>query len=137
MDNIHNALESLPPHLAAFYTEAQGKIESVLWADLPRDAQNFFNEVQGKFHSVPWAELPHDAQDFFQKTAADTRNSVAAIDWEQLPTQTKDWITAHPEQTAFYVASGIVFVAPFVLTGPLLGAAGFTAAGPAAGELAD
>ncbi|KAH7052019.1 hypothetical protein B0J12DRAFT_660307 [Macrophomina phaseolina] len=50
------------------------------------------------------------------------------------PPKSRRWISAHPLQTIFYVVSGVVFITPGLVTGPLLGAAGFGASGPVAGK---
>lgn len=44
-------------------------------------------------------------------------------------------ITDNPKQTCLVIACGVVFIAPVVVLCPLLGAAGFGAAGPVAGYL--
>jgi ammonia channel protein AmtB len=45
-----------------------------------------------------------------------------------------DWIAAHPYQTAFHVANGVILVTPAAATVPILSAMGFSATGPVAGE---
>lgn len=44
-------------------------------------------------------------------------------------------ITDNPKKSCLVIASGVVFIAPVVVLCPLLGAAGFGAAGPIAGYL--
>lgn len=74
-------------------------------------------------------------QQFLHDAASTTRDKAAGVEWDKAPKHIQDYITEHPYQTAFYVVNGVVIAAPFVVAGPLLGAVGFTAAGPAAGEL--
>lgn len=59
---------------------------------------------------------------------------IYEIPWENLPDNIKDWIKAHPYQTAFHVVSGVVFFAPAAASGPLLYLLGFGSMGPRAGE---
>ncbi|KAF4307944.1 hypothetical protein GTA08_BOTSDO04177 [Botryosphaeria dothidea] len=89
--------------------------------------------TQNAVISVKWTELPGDAQRFFARVAGTGTNFIE-MRWDDLPDKTKDWIKAHPYQTAFYVAHGIVIVAPTPVTAPLIGAAGLATASPAAGS---
>ncbi|WVF65629.1 hypothetical protein IAT40_000360 [Kwoniella sp. CBS 6097] len=73
---------------------------------------------------------------FILDKLAEAHVTIAAIDWQDLHGDTKKYVLENPKQTAFYVAKGVLFVAPALLTGPALGALGFTAVGPAAGSLA-
>ncbi|PQE10308.1 integral component of membrane protein [Rutstroemia sp. NJR-2017a WRK4] len=56
--------------------------------------------------------------------------------WDDLPQTIKDWIKAHPYQTAFHVVNGIVFFAPSAASGPVLWILGYTSAGPRAASFA-
>ncbi|KKY15139.1 hypothetical protein UCDDS831_g07865 [Diplodia seriata] len=74
-------------------------------------------------------------QHLLHTAATSTRDRIAgAVEWRQLPKQTKDYVAQHPYQTAFYAVNGAVFAAPLAFAAPVLGAVGFGAAGPAAGE---
>ena len=53
------------------------------------------------------------------------------VTWDQLPKPVKEYIKAHPKLTA---AQLVVLVVPGLVLTPALGALGFTAIGPAAGE---
>jgi hypothetical protein len=44
-----------------------------------------------------------------------------------------DWISAHPYQTAFHVANGVIMCTPAAATVPFLSALGYGATGPIAG----
>ncbi|GME60228.1 hypothetical protein I303_08649 [Neofusicoccum parvum] len=98
------------------------------------DVQQFFEgigkEIFTAIMSVPWEDLAQDAQRFFAQVGASVDATVSAIKWEDLPRDIMDWIERHPFQTIFYVTSGVVFFAPSIVTGPLLGAVGFTPVGP-------
>ncbi|GME43671.1 hypothetical protein GTA08_BOTSDO04177 [Neofusicoccum parvum] len=91
--------------------------------------------TQNAVCSVKWTELPTDAQRFFSRVANSSTNFIS-MRWDDLPQTTRDWIKAHPHQIAFYVAHGVVIVAPTPVTAPLLGAAGLATAAPAAGSAA-
>ncbi|PQE30880.1 integral component of membrane protein [Rutstroemia sp. NJR-2017a WRK4] len=56
--------------------------------------------------------------------------------WDDLPQTIKDWIKAHPYQTAFHVVNGIVFFVPSAASGPVLWILGYTSAGPRAASFA-
>ena len=94
------------------------------------------SDIQGAVASVDWNELPASAQRVFQEAGASASEKVAAIDWEELPQHIQDWIKEHPYQTAFYVANGVVFLAPGLVTAPFLGVLGFSTTGPVAGTAA-
>ncbi|KAH7047475.1 hypothetical protein B0J12DRAFT_123733 [Macrophomina phaseolina] len=91
------------------------------------------NHTQHAVTSIQWTQLPGDAQRFFARVAGAGTNFIE-MRWDDLPDKTKEWIKAHPYQTAFYVAHGIVIVAPTPVTAPLIGAAGLATASPAAGS---
>ncbi|OJD30645.1 uncharacterized protein BKCO1_5800015 [Diplodia corticola] len=93
------------------------------------------SHTQNAVRSVKWAELPGDAQQFFSRVAGSGTNFIS-MRWDDLPQTTRDWIKAHPYQTAFYVAHGAVIVAPTPVTAPLIGAAGLATASPVAGSAA-
>ncbi|OMP83093.1 hypothetical protein BK809_0004474 [Diplodia seriata] len=93
------------------------------------------SHTQDAVKSVKWTELPGDAQRFFSRVAGTGTNFIS-MRWDDLPQTTKDWIKAHPYQTAFYVAHGVVIVAPTPVTAPLIGAAGLATASPVAGSAA-
>ncbi|KAF7903458.1 uncharacterized protein EAF01_006507 [Botrytis porri] len=61
---------------------------------------------------------------------------VFKMKWEDLPDNIKDWIKAHPYQTAFHVVSGVVFFAPAAASGPVLYLLGFGSMGPRAASFA-
>lgn len=56
------------------------------------------------------------------------------INYAELPKEVKTWITEHPYQTTFYIANGIVFFYPGLITGPVLWSLGWTSIGPRAGK---
>ncbi|KAL0263690.1 hypothetical protein SLS55_002671 [Diplodia seriata] len=96
---------------------------------------NASSHTQDAVKSVQWTELPGDAQRFFSRVAGNGTNFIS-LRWDDLPQTTKAWIKAHPYQTAFYVAHGVVIVAPTPVTAPLIGAAGLATASPVAGKQA-
>ncbi|KAF2191559.1 hypothetical protein K469DRAFT_656577 [Zopfia rhizophila CBS 207.26] len=48
----------------------------------------------------------------------------------------RDWVIAHPYQTALHAVNGVIFCTPAAATVPFFNTLGFTAAGPAAGRSA-
>lgn len=62
------------------------------------------------------------------------KTKVVQVDYAQLPVEIRDWISAHPYQTAFHIASGIVYFYPPALAGPLLWTAGLGRWGVRAGK---
>ena len=55
------------------------------------------------------------------------------VNFEELPEKTARYIRENPGQTAFYVANGVVMIAPVVVTGPLYAVFGVGANGVRAG----
>ena len=62
------------------------------------------------------------------------KDKVASIDVPQVASKAKEWVIEHPYKTGFYVTSGVLIVAPGLVTAPALGLAGFTAEGVASGR---
>ena len=56
------------------------------------------------------------------------------MDWTGIISTVKDWIVAHPYQTAFQLVWGTVIAVPSLLSMPLLFLFGWTAQGVRAGE---
>ncbi|WWC64102.1 uncharacterized protein I303_106709 [Kwoniella dejecticola CBS 10117] len=71
-----------------------------------------------------------------QKEAIEDMEEWITMKFKDLPEQVKDYIKEHPYQTAFHVINGVVFFAPSLVWGPVLGMLGFTPIGPAASTLA-
>jgi hypothetical protein len=63
---------------------------------------------------------------------------LSLVNMSNLPTASAklvlDWIAAHPYQTAFHVANGVILCTPAAATVPVLSAMGFGPAGPVAGK---
>ncbi|OCL13486.1 hypothetical protein AOQ84DRAFT_310495, partial [Glonium stellatum] len=103
------------------------------------DYNKFFTDAQAKFHeakdhirTVDYSQLPAEAQAKFREA----KDHIAAVDYKSLPADVKDWVVAHPYQTAFHVTSGVLLIAPGLLSEPLLGLLGWTSAGPRAASVA-
>ena len=56
-----------------------------------------------------------------QKACTLIKDQVTDANFPQIAFDAKDWLSEHP----FYVASGVLFVGPSLVTVPVLGAAGF------------
>jgi hypothetical protein len=63
------------------------------------------------------------------------KDQAVRLDYNHLFTEVSDRIKAHPYQTAFHVVNGVVFLAPGLVTGPILWGMGFSPLGPVAGKL--
>ena len=63
----------------------------------------------------------------------DARDTMVAIEYNQLSQEAIEWIKAHPYQTLFYITNGVVILAPGLATGPFLSIIGFGPLGPKAG----
>lgn len=72
--------------------------------------------------------------DWIKNVSEAAKERVVAVSSDELPNDVKEYIIAHPYQTSFYVASGVVFSYPALLSGPLLAAFGWTSVGPRAGK---
>ncbi|KAK3619295.1 hypothetical protein LTR56_013875 [Elasticomyces elasticus] len=55
---------------------------------------------------------------------------------EEVPAAARDYIKEHPDQVILFVAGSVVFLAPWVVYGPVLSGLGFGAKGVGAGSLA-
>jgi len=62
------------------------------------------------------------------------KTGAANIDVKAIPGAAKDWAVEHPYQASFHAATGVVLLAPAIVTMPVLGAVGFGATGVTAGE---
>ncbi|TKA81010.1 hypothetical protein B0A49_01521 [Cryomyces minteri] len=58
------------------------------------------------------------------------KEHVYEVSCDKIPGQLKDWLEVNPGQTAFYVANGLLFIFPGLLTGPLIWSLGWTSTGP-------
>ncbi|KAF2714710.1 hypothetical protein K504DRAFT_395321 [Pleomassaria siparia CBS 279.74] len=58
------------------------------------------------------------------------------MNYTELPLVVKEWIAAHPYQTALHVVNGVVMFTPAAAMVPILNTLGFTSLGPAAGSAA-
>ncbi|MCJ1397288.1 hypothetical protein MMC11_000480 [Xylographa trunciseda] len=81
--------------------------------------------MKERLAAVEYDKLP----DLFKEA----KESIVGIDYSE---EIKGWIQEHPYQTAFYVANGIVFISPGLVTTPLLGLMGFGSLGPKAASAA-
>lgn len=62
------------------------------------------------------------------------KEQAVKVDYGQLSSEILDWIQAHPYQTAFHVANGVVFFYPGLISKPILWGIGFGLSGPRAGK---
>jgi hypothetical protein len=69
-----------------------------------------------------------------QAVSGMAQSQVFQVSITNVPAVVHKWITAHPGQSAFIIANGILIFTPAALTGPLLATMGFGASGPVAGE---
>jgi hypothetical protein len=64
----------------------------------------------------------------------DRLQQIRQIEIQRAPSHVLEWIRANPRQSALIVINGIIIFTPGAITGPVLGALGFGAQGPIAGE---
>jgi hypothetical protein len=125
---------ALMPNFSAFSQLTLNQLSSLMRKSsikLSTDVQEKFREVQDGVLAIDYNKLSTDAQEKFREVQDD----VLAIDYKHLPTDVKDWIIAHPYQTAFHVTGGVVLFAPSLVSTPLLGVLGWTSVGPRAGTI--
>lgn len=84
--------------------------------------------VKGREHVVVQRTL---------STLTAAKDQIVQVNLAQLPAEVKDWISAHPYQTAFHIVNGIVYFYPPALAGPLFWAAGLGRWGTRAGKSTD
>jgi WD40 repeat protein len=95
-------------------------------ACLADTASSTYQASKARIVSTDYSKLSTDAQGKLREA----QDEILAVDYQNLPTEVKDWIKAHPYQTAFHVVGGVVFFAPGVVYRPLLWGLGWTSVGP-------
>ncbi|KAB8256410.1 hypothetical protein BDV32DRAFT_95726 [Aspergillus pseudonomiae] len=63
-------------------------------------------------------------------------DQASQIDWSHLPQNTVHYVSENPKSVLWGAVQAGAFICPGMVTGPLMHAAGFTSAGPAAGSVA-
>jgi len=96
------------------------------FAYLADTASSAYQASKACIVSIDYSKLSTDAQGKLREA----QDEILAVDYQNLPTEVKDWIKAHPYQTAFHVVGGVVFFAPGVVYRPLLWGLGWTSVGP-------
>ena len=99
-------------------------------AYLADTASSAYQASKAYIVSTDYSKLSTDAQGKLHEA----QDKILAVDYQNLPTEVKDWIKAHPYQTAFHVVGGVVFFAPGVVYRPLLWGLGWTSVGPRTGS---
>jgi len=107
-------------------------------AQLPNTAKTILNKVsqttQEAYGRLDVKQAANDMHTLASTGFEATKAGVANIDLKQTAATAKDWAIEHPYQASFHVASGVVLLAPGIVTMPILGAVGFGATGVTAGE---
>jgi hypothetical protein len=90
---------------------------------------------------MDWEKLSEEVKEWLKHTVNELGVSVAAatknvfsIAETKIPREIWQWIEGNPGQTAFIVASGPVFFAPFLIEIPVLTSLGFGTEGVIAGN---
>ncbi|KAK5002563.1 hypothetical protein LTR39_006648, partial [Cryomyces antarcticus] len=94
-------LTQLAMHTQEDHTPAKEEAARVDYTNLPSKLKT-------------WLNARHLSEKFDQ-----AKEHVYEVSWENTPGQLKGWLKANPGQTAFYVANGVMFIFPGLLTGPL------------------
>ncbi|KAF1994188.1 hypothetical protein P154DRAFT_39175 [Amniculicola lignicola CBS 123094] len=89
------------------------------------------SSVNGTGEGTPSSDFPDVGLDWI--TNGTRIYGAGGIPIDTLPQLILDWIAAHPYQTAFYIANGVVYVTPAAVPVPFLRLLGFNANGPVAG----
>ncbi|KAE8371133.1 hypothetical protein BDV26DRAFT_299068 [Aspergillus bertholletiae] len=63
-------------------------------------------------------------------------DQASQVDWPNLPRYTAQYVSENPKSILWAAVQAGAFICPGMVTGPLMQAAGFTSAGPAAGSVA-
>ncbi|KAK5194774.1 hypothetical protein LTR16_007053, partial [Cryomyces antarcticus] len=105
-------LTQLAMHTQEDHTPAKEEAARVDYTNLPSKLKT-------------WLNARHLSEKFDQ-----AKEHVYEVSWENTPGQLKGWLKANPGQTAFYVANGVMFIFPGLLTGPLVWSLGWTSIGP-------
>ncbi|WWC97892.1 hypothetical protein V866_004780 [Kwoniella sp. B9012] len=101
---------------------------------------NFYDLIQSfgyDFRSEEQGDGDHNDSDSRKSDQHEDEDGYRfSPNWEDLPEAIKQYIKDHPYQSVFHVVNGVVFLAPGLSWGPVLGLLGFTGIGPAAGSTA-
>ena len=93
-----------------------------------------------RLSQVDWDNLSHTVREWAENSGKEvgiavsvTAENIFRIAVSSVP-EIVQWVAEHPGQTTFFIISGVVFFAPFLITVPVLRSLGFTASGVAAGN---
>ena len=126
---IHNALDQL--------NEAASQVEIDKLAS--KVGQNVYNALDDAKQFSTKIDLDRHISDISiaaDHTLNDVKQAICTIKLADLPSDVQAWIAEHPYQTAFYVANGVVFIFPGLVTAPILQALGFSSKGIRVGKKA-
>ncbi|WWC91283.1 uncharacterized protein L201_006226 [Kwoniella dendrophila CBS 6074] len=123
------------------HTLSDRSIVNLNWDIVPSYATDFFEHLPDQFIGNI-AALNHTLtpqivkEHFIQDEIKDIETVLVYINWEDLPENTINWIKEHSQETAFITLDIGLFIAPWLLTDPLLAVLGFRRIGPVAGSAA-
>ncbi|MCJ1283043.1 hypothetical protein MMC26_002370 [Xylographa opegraphella] len=148
---IHNALVSSNAAASAVMSSSSEMVEKYINKETlhqaAEKARSGLDYLAGTLYGHTVLATQHGSQGLQAM-----KGRLAAVEFDKLPevfkaakeqiliidysVEIKDWIQQHPYQTVFYVVNGLVFVAPGLVTTPVLGLIGFGSFGPKAASAA-
>ncbi|WWC97894.1 hypothetical protein V866_004782 [Kwoniella sp. B9012] len=115
---------------------------NINWTIVPSYATNFFENIipdnlTGSMAAVNFTQIDNvHIQNHFRDRITEVENVLVTIRWEDLPANTIKWVEEHPKEDAFIAMDIGLFIAPWLLTEPVLVGLGFGRLGPVAGSAA-
>ncbi|OCF40240.1 hypothetical protein I317_05933 [Kwoniella heveanensis CBS 569] len=82
--------------------------------------------------AINYTELPDQAKKLLANQTGIVKDAFVQIDLENEPQVARNYVKEHPGQVAIIAVHGLVFIAPELLTVPLMEALGFARLGPVA-----
>ncbi|WVQ63984.1 uncharacterized protein L199_002142 [Kwoniella botswanensis] len=115
---------------------------NINWTIAPSYAKNFLenlipDDLIGSMAAVNFTQIDNvHIQNRFRDRLTEVENVLVTIRWEDLPANTIKWVEEHPKEAAFIAMDIGLFIAPWLLTEPVLVGLGFSRLGPVAGSAA-
>ncbi|WRT68987.1 uncharacterized protein IL334_005969 [Kwoniella shivajii] len=106
------------------------------WSIVPESTTSLLEHLPdkwvGEVAALNYTYIPATVKDYFEGQITEIESTLIWIDWNDLPCHVVEWVKEHPGEAAFLVMDIGLFIAPWVLTEPLLLVLGFSRFGPVA-----
>ncbi|WWC64109.1 uncharacterized protein I303_106716 [Kwoniella dejecticola CBS 10117] len=128
------------PNLDVSNSTLLHQIADIKWDFVSSSAISFFEHLSdqyiGDFAALNLTLAPDNVKQHFKQEMGQVEEVIAYINWTDVPKDTIQWIKDHPSETAFIALDIGLFIAPWLVTEPVLFLLGFRRLGPVAGSAA-